>query len=437
MNSGNYEVNCLLAGTNDGVMANSERWNNGTPYGTPTTITYSFLQSIPSYDNGYRNIHSFNDVMKSCARQALATWASAANITFVEVSDAGDGGQIRFATADLDSRSSGEGHYPGDGIGGDLFLQNSMSETSSPTPGTYQYETLLHEIGHTLGLKHPGNYNATGGGSPGPYLPSWEDNTSRTVMSYTESGSNKTQLGDLDKLAIAYLYGPKSAQTIGNMRSLGSGNDSALGDDYDNILIGDEGNDTLIGGNGWDGIICGTGNDYGQGDDGNDYLQGNMGNDTVLGGNQDDTVRGGRGSDSVCGDNGNDNVYGDADNDTVHGNAGDDTIHGGKEHDLLFGEGGNDQLWGDLGDDTMWGGSGRDYFYFGENSGEDYIKDYSQSEGDWIVIKKGVSGFNSAADIKNKTYNYNGGCWIDFGDYKWVIIETADRDHVNLTVSNF
>jgi serralysin len=38
----------------------------------------------------------------------------------------------------------------------------------------------MHEIGHALGLKHPGNYNAGGGTSPGPFLSKSLDNPGST-----------------------------------------------------------------------------------------------------------------------------------------------------------------------------------------------------------------------------------------------------------------
>ncbi len=63
-------------------------------------------------------------------------------------------------------------------------------------PGHLAYPTFIHEIGHAIGLKHPGNYNAEGGGTPGPYLPSAEDNHQYTVMSYY-SGATTAARADL------------------------------------------------------------------------------------------------------------------------------------------------------------------------------------------------------------------------------------------------
>ncbi len=64
------------------------------------------------------------------------------------------------------------------------MLASNASSNSDFSLGGYGWETLIHEIGHTLGLKHPGNYNAGGGGTPDPYLPTETDTRRYTVMSY-------------------------------------------------------------------------------------------------------------------------------------------------------------------------------------------------------------------------------------------------------------
>jgi hypothetical protein len=43
---------------------------------------------------------------------------------------------------------------------------------------------LIHEIGHTLGFKHPGNYDSTGGDIDGPFLPAATDTIDYSQMSY-------------------------------------------------------------------------------------------------------------------------------------------------------------------------------------------------------------------------------------------------------------
>jgi len=114
----------------------------------------------------------------------------AANITFVEVSSGK--GAINLGTANLGSGIGGWAYYPGAGtngttdrsVQGDVWITNQYGY-GNPTKGTWEYTTYIHEIGHAIGLKHPGNYNAGGGGTDGPYLPASEDSNQYTVMSYS------------------------------------------------------------------------------------------------------------------------------------------------------------------------------------------------------------------------------------------------------------
>ena len=64
-----------------------------------------------------------------------------------------------------------------------------------------RYRALLHEIGHLLGLGHPGNYHGTRPDAPA--LPA--DDSVNTVMSYF--GGSDTAPGDADRLALQMIYG--------------------------------------------------------------------------------------------------------------------------------------------------------------------------------------------------------------------------------------
>ena len=91
-----------------------------------------------------------------------------------------------------------------------LMLANDQTTNSTFTNGSYGLLTLLHEIGHTLGLKHPGNYNAGGGGAPGPFLSKTDDNRRNTIMSYYGASglsANPQTLMAYDIAALQYLYG--------------------------------------------------------------------------------------------------------------------------------------------------------------------------------------------------------------------------------------
>ena len=144
----------------------------GTNYWTSQTITYSFMSRVPDYYAGNaqeRNqFIAFNETQQAAARRALQLYSEVSGLKFVEVSDTGAGGTIRFGTANIE-HGSAHAYLPNnDPIGGDVWLNNSYSPNLTQNNGSDGFHTLIHEIGHALGLKHPGNYNAGGGGAEGP-----------------------------------------------------------------------------------------------------------------------------------------------------------------------------------------------------------------------------------------------------------------------------
>lgn len=104
---------------------------------------------------------------------------------------------------------------------------------------------------------------------------------------------------------------------------------------------------------------------------GNDLRPG-LGSDWVEAGDGDDTVMGGAGNDSLKGDGDKDSLIGEAGNDTLKGGTGNDTISGGEGNDKIAGNGQDDSLLGDAGHDKILGGSGADTIDGGE--GNDKIR---------------------------------------------------------------
>ncbi|MCX6953007.1 MAG: matrixin family metalloprotease, partial [Verrucomicrobia bacterium] len=155
----------------------------------------------------------------AAVRRAFAYYGSMINVTFKEV--AGNAtADINFGTNKQRGVSAGYSYYPKNSpIAGKtaLFLANDQWTNSDAQvqEGGYGYETILHEIGHTLGLKHPGNYNAGGGGTGGPYLSTEDDNREHSIMSYWDNGAtagvNPTTAMPYDIAALQYLYGANTA----------------------------------------------------------------------------------------------------------------------------------------------------------------------------------------------------------------------------------
>ena len=179
----------------------------------------------------------------------------------------------------------------------------------------------------------------------------------------------------------------------------------------DDRLIGGAGDDTLNGRSGNDTLIGGAGNDSMNGGWGNDTLRGMGGNDTLHGGYGDDSLDGGSG------------------NDWLNGVTGNNTLNGGAGNDNLIGLSGNDSLIGGAGNDMLYGGSDADSFEFAAGHGDDTIADFTQDEGDEIVLD-GISNFNAEVTVTddggNATVTWAGGT-----------ITLSDVDHNLLTAEDF
>lgn len=297
--------------------------------GTAVTLTYSFMTRLPS-DASSDDANGFKpmtEVQKAGVRTALATWAAVANITFQEVSADGD---LQMATNNQGKASSGYAYLPNGVDPTALYTNNQDDYNSVFTPGDFGLSVLIHEIGHTLGFKHPGNYDSTGGDIDGPFLPAATDTIDYSQMSYNV-GAGFDLNGNYgitpmlyDIQAIQYLYGANmsyhtgadtyafvkdaplqciwdaggtdtfdfSACTGATIINLNAGSFSSTAPGYNNIsiaynvsierAIAGSGGSTIYANGAGNVIAGGIGNDVIYEGAGNDQITGNGGSDTVV-----------------------------------------------------------------------------------------------------------------------------------------------------------
>ena len=167
--------------------------------------------------------------------------------------------------------------------------------------------------------------------------------------------------------------------SIESVNSAG-GNDTLLGNDFDNWLDGVGGNDSLVGGAGNDTLTDGYGNDTLYGGAGDDYFVDQVGTNVLYGGEGNDTlsvfgssgiIDCGAGIDTIKLNSGFGGVALNIDLqaglmgaqiitsfENAIGTLGDNLITGTARANLLDGSSGNDTLIGGAGNDTLIGGAG-------------------------------------------------------------------------------
>jgi len=179
-----------------------------------TTITYSFYEDDVfhgAYYGAETNVHEVSEAVKNNVRNILAWYASVIPITFVEVGETlSSVGLIRIM--DSDSPGYAYAYYPfgssAFSLGGDVHLRSSYDRLGDTNgfqhpPGQHGYVSIIHELGHAMGLKHPHDDS--------PNLPVNEDTHTNTVMSYQFYGNSPGTLMAYDIKTLQTLYGVRAA----------------------------------------------------------------------------------------------------------------------------------------------------------------------------------------------------------------------------------
>jgi Matrixin/Repeat of unknown function (DUF5648)/RTX calcium-binding nonapeptide repeat (4 copies) len=237
-----------------------------------------FTDFFPSGTVAFSSFTNFG--YEQIIRQALHDWAAVANVDFIEVPDTGQQfaglwstyPSIRFGAGVLDvgpgapDGAIGMATFPFTADPGIVYINSATAFNP-----TLFYQTILHEVGHVLGLDHDVTNPAIMSPSPQPGVVTLQpdDITGIQAIYGAQDGAPETYTMPYVPEHVVYTShngGPAVAQTIPdfqtsltlvyglpNLTIIGNAFDNTItGSGFDETFQGNAGNDTIDGGFGVD-----------------------------------------------------------------------------------------------------------------------------------------------------------------------------------------